>query len=215
MGEARNSAHRDLGRNGGLEDSNLCGATKIIMSKPQNSWYHYGGWWPSREEQPAASGAAQAYQPAPDPPAPMPTTEPPTSSLAALLKWEAWDEFVNADKKRIVMEELQKREKGRDDLRELQAGSKRWAARSKPATKEKDEDDAYEKIGKEEKKSGWDLAWDGEDEVTSSATTEERPKKVAKGEGRGSSEDHKAPTYMRIRTRISYHRRPPRRSRKI
>merc|ERR1712194_608066 len=68
--EAKNSAHRDFGRNGGLEDSNLGRATKIIMSKPQNSWFHHGGWTPSaasQERRPAASDSAPAYQPAPDP----------------------------------------------------------------------------------------------------------------------------------------------------
>merc|ERR1712085_206561 len=114
--EARNSAHRGLGRNGGLEDSILCGATKIIMSKPQSSWFHTGGWWPSgtrwgasQEEAPAASSAAPAYQPAPESPAPMPETEPATSSGAAHTQWESWDEVVDADKKRIVMEALQKK----------------------------------------------------------------------------------------------------------
>ena len=86
--EAKNSAHRDFGRNGGLEDSTLGRATKIIMSKPQNSWFYYGGWTPwaaPQEQQPAASDLAPAYQPAPDPPAPMPKTEPQE-------KWESWDE---------------------------------------------------------------------------------------------------------------------------
>merc|ERR1712086_212384 len=128
--EAKNSAHRDLGRNGGLEDSNLCGATKIIMSKPQNSWFYNGGWWPSgggwgtsQEEAPATSSAAPAYQPAPDSPAPMPKTEPVTSGGAAHTQWEDWDEAINADKKRIVMEAIQKkpfwlRKKESDDVRE-------------------------------------------------------------------------------------------------
>merc|ERR1712085_125992 len=229
--EAKNSAHRDLGRNGGLEDSNLCGATKIIMSKPQNSWFYNGGWWPSgggwgtsQEEAPAASIAAPAYQPAPDPPAPMPKTEPVTSGGAAHTQWEDWDEVVNADKKKIVMEAIQKKpfwlrkkenddvresvdadkkrivmeatqktEKQRDDLRELQAGPNRWAARNVPASKEKDEDDAYEKVEKKEASVGWNLAWEGANEVTSSAMTEERPTKMAKGEGRGSNEDHDDP----------------------
>merc|ERR1712085_3776 len=174
--EARNSAHRGLGRNGGLEDSNLCGATKILMSKPQSSWFHTGGWWPSgagwgasQEEAPAASSAAPTYQPAPESPAPMPETEPATSSGAAHTQWESWNEVVDADKKRIVMEALQKKpfwlrhmeseavrksvdadnkriaieatqkiEKQRDDLRALQAGSNRWAARKEPASEEKD-----------------------------------------------------------------------------
>merc|ERR1712194_961492 len=113
--------------------------------------------------------------------------------LGEPTKWEVWDDFINADKKKIVMEAIKKTEKGRDDFRALQSGSNRWAARNGPATKEKDEDDAYEKIGKKEEKRGWDLAWDGEDEVPFSATTEERPLKMAKGEGRGSSEDHEDP----------------------
>merc|ERR1712085_108385 len=116
-----------------------------------------------------------------------------TSSGAAPTQWEDWDEFINADKKRIVMEATQKMEKQRDDLRALQAGSNRWAARNGPASKEKDEDDAYEKVEKKEVLRGWDLAWEGANEVTSSATTEERPTKMAEEEGRGSNEDHDGP----------------------
>ena len=225
--EAKNSAHRGLGRNGGLEDSNLCGATKIIMSKPQNSWDYTGGWWPSgkiwgasQEEAPAASSAAPTYQPAPESPAPMPETEPATSSGAAQTQWESWDEVedaikkkklieeirkkpywnrhkededvrqaIDADKKRIVMEDIQNRTKQRDDLRELQAGSNRWAARKEPASKEKDEDDAYEKVETREASVGWDRAWEAASGATSSPITEERPKKMAKGEGRGFNEE--------------------------
>merc|ERR1712194_927848 len=189
------------------------------------------GWWPSgtrwgasQEEAPAASSAAPAYQSAPESPAPMPETEPATSSGAAHKQWEDWDDVVDADKKRMAIEAFKKKpfwlrhmedeavrksvdaenkrleveatqtvEQQRDSLRELQAGSNRWAARKEPASEEKDEDDAYEKVETKEELVGWNRAWEAASGATSSPMTEERPKKMAKGEGRGFNEDDDEP----------------------
>ena len=183
--EVKNSAHCDFGRNGGLEDSTLGRA----MSMPQSSWFYWTPWATPQEPQPVAADYAPASQPTPDPPLPTPMSEQQAT-------WENWDE-MDAAKKQMVIDDLKKK---RDNLLEVQAGThgkrqKAWPPEMNLRPKEKDDDKTYHWVGEEtqawvsskekENKGGWNGAWCGEKE----AVAEERPKKVAKGDGRGSSDE--------------------------